>query len=249
MGIDISAHKKVEEEREKVTADLVQRNIDLKQFSYIVSHNLRSPINKIIGLASLFKKFDHVDDPNQKLINHIVNEVANMVNFVKDLTRIVYLQDLRVNVNEEINFRDELNLLIQTLENEIQETKAQITYNFQNPSGMKSIRGYFYSILYNLVSNAIKYRQKSRRLLIHLETFQDDKFVYLWVSDNGSGIDLNKHGKNIFGLYNRFHSEGIPGKGMGLNLVKTQAETLGGKVEVESKPQIGTRFKISFLKD
>jgi signal transduction histidine kinase len=85
-------------------------------------------------------------------------------------------------------------------------------------------------------------------LKIHLQTHQDEKFIYLAVADNGLGIDLERHKDAMFALYSRFHEGIIPGKGIGLNLVKTQVETLGGKVTVKSQPGEGTTFTVSFLK-
>ncbi len=80
---------------------------------------------------------------------------------------------------------------------------------------------------------------------LNFETaFEDDKKV-LYVSDNGVGIDLKKHGDNIFKLYKRFHRN-ISGKGMGLFLVKSQLEALEATITVESKEHIGTTFKIIF---
>lgn len=59
-------------------------------------------------------------------------------------------------------------------------------------------------------------------------------------------MDLDKHGKNIFGLYKRFHLH-KEGKGLGLYLVKTQMEMLGGRIEIESTPDVGTTFKLYFI--
>jgi len=251
LGIyeDITERKKAEEERERMTLDLIEKNLNLKQFSYIVSHNLRSPINKVLGLASLIKAPSNEDDQNHRLIEYMVNEAVNLDNVVKDLTTIISFQDIGVSAKEEIIISDEVMLIRESLGQEISEAEAVITCNFDSINKFKSIKGYFYSIIYNLITNAIKYRNPDRALKIHLETQLTDNFICLSVADNGLGIDLEKYGSEIFGLYNRFHSNDIPGKGMGLNLVKTQTETLGGKVEVASKPGEGTIFKIYFLKD
>ncbi|WP_207423724.1 PAS domain-containing sensor histidine kinase [Desertivirga brevis] len=251
LGIyeDISERKKDEEERERMTQDLIEKNINLKQFSYIVSHNLRSPINKILGLASLIKMAPFDDEQNTKLIEYIVSEATSLDTVVKDLTTIVSFQDLGVNIKEDIVISEEVGLVKTSLGQEIEEAGTSITCDFAKVNNFKSVKGYFYSILYNLITNAIKYRHPERASKIHISTTFVDNFICLSVSDNGLGIDLEKHGSEIFGLYSRFHSKDIPGKGMGLNLVKTQAETLGGKVEVESTPGEGSTFRIYFLND
>ena len=81
-------------------------------------------------------------------------------------------------------------------------------------------------------------------LKVHLQTTVLDNFICLSVKDNGIGIDLKKYGTKIFGLYKRFHGDEIEGKGIGLSLVKTQSESLGGRVEVESTVNYGSTFKI-----
>ncbi|WP_207532144.1 PAS domain S-box protein [Desertivirga arenae] len=251
LGIyeDISERKKAEEERERMTQDLIEKNINLKQFSYIVSHNLRSPINKILGLASLIKMAPFDDDQNTKLIEYIANEATSLDNVVKDLTTIVSFQDLGVNIKENIIIEEEVELVKSSLAQEIEESGTLIVCDFSAVNNFKSVKSYFYSILYNLITNAIKYRNPERASEIHISTHYVDNWICLSVSDNGIGIDLEKHRSEIFGLYSRFHTKDIPGKGMGLNLVKTQAETLGGKVEVESIPGEGSTFRIYFLKD
>ena len=107
------------------------------------------------------------------------------------------------------------------------------------------IAPYVESILYNLISNAIKYRDPERSPHIAIKTTHENEFVCLAVMDNGLGIDLKKYKQNIFSLYKRFHLH-VEGKGLGLYLVKTQIEALGGRVEVRSEPNEGTTFQIYF---
>ena len=100
--------------------------------------------------------------------------------------------------------------------------------------------------MYNLLSNAIKYHRPDVPLIIDVQTQVVDGFILFSVRDNGMGIDLAKNGKELFGLYNRFHGDKIDGQGIGLNLVKSQAESLGGKVEVQSSLGKGSIFTIFF---
>ena len=95
------------------------------------------------------------------------------------------------------------------------------------------------------MSNAIKYRSDKRKLQITISTQRENHGVVLKISDNGMGIDLDNYGQKLFGLYQRFHDH-VGGKGMGLYLVKTQVEALGGSISVESKVDHGTTFTITF---
>jgi signal transduction histidine kinase len=104
-----------------------------------------------------------------------------------------------------------------------------------------------YSIFYNLIHNSIKYRQPGLPCVIQIRSRLLKEGVQLVFKDNGIGIDLKKRGEQVFGLYKRFHPA-IEGKGMGLFMVKTQVEALGGKISISSEPNKGTEFTIEFEK-
>lgn len=242
---DITDRKHATEEREKMTADLIQRNIELKQFSYIISHNLRSPISKLLGLTTLVNNENNSKKFNEDLIRYIKVEAENLDNVVKDLNTIISDGELGSKVKRElIVFDTEIGLIQHVLENEIMESNTLIESDFTACSSIISVKSFVYSILFNLISNAIKYRSPKRQLRIKISTAVEKSNICLSVEDNGIGIDLERYGNQVFGLYNRFHSGDIPGKGMGLNLVKTQATTLGGWVAIESQPDVGTAFKV-----
>jgi PAS domain S-box-containing protein len=239
--MDISERKSGEADREKMIEDITKRNITLEQFTYIVSHNLRAPIAKILGLASIMES-DSAE--NNFLIEKVVEETHALDNVVRDINTIVSGRKSDKEKMEPAFFETKLNQVRQVLETEIKESNALITTNFSEGTEVFTVKGYLYSIFYNLISNAIKYRLSEVPLRIHIKSIKDGKFMCLSVSDNGSGIDLVKNGSKIFGLYKRFHGDAIPGRGIGLNLVKTHIESMGGRVEVASKVNEGTTFKI-----
>jgi signal transduction histidine kinase len=115
-------------------------------------------------------------------------------------------------------------------------------------SGWKEIKFskiYLQSVIQNLISNAIKYRDPKKNSVINIRTFWENDKKVMVLEDNGVGVDLHRYGNDIFKLYKRFH-RGLSGKGMGLFLVKTQLESLNANIEVTSELGIGTRFKITF---
>ncbi len=111
---------------------------------------------------------------------------------------------------------------------------------------MSTLKSYIQSIFYNLISNSIKFRQQGMQPFIEISSSKSHGKVKLLFKDNGIGIDLEKKGGHIFGLYKRFHPEYADGKGMGLFMVKTQVESLGGKISVASTVKVGTEFSIEF---
>jgi signal transduction histidine kinase len=97
----------------------------------------------------------------------------------------------------------------------------------------------------NLLTNAIKYKSENRKLKITINANEVDDTVYLIFKDNGIGIDLERNRDKVFGLYQRFHNY-PDSKGLGLYLVKSQVETMGGTISIESEVNKGTTFTLTF---
>ncbi len=243
---DITELKKLEHELLEMIRQLQIKNNDLNQFAYIVSHNLRSHIAKIQGLMYLFQKEIDSKPNNPELLKIILHEVNGLDIVIRDLNKILSIQDSGNKSMELVLFETILEQIEQSLSVQMEESKALINSNFSNSPKLVTIKSYCYSILQNLLSNAIKYRSPNRPLQILIQTNIEGSFVCLSFKDNGMGIDLIKNSNKIFGLYKRFHGNLIPGRGIGLNLIKIQIESLGGRVEVQSTVDVGTEFKIFF---
>ena len=241
--IDITDRKLAEIETLTLVDKLQLKNKELGQFGYMISHNLRSPIARILGLTSII---DYHPEENKFILEKITEETTNLDNVVRDIGLIVSARSSQREKSEEVCFDNKLKLIKQVLGKEIAESEVIISADFKCP-GAFTIKSYVYSILFNLLSNAIKYKSKERGLHIEIGSTSEGELVCITVKDNGSGIDLTKHRGNVFGLYKRFHGEEILGKGVGLYLAKTHAETIGGRIEIESIKDKGTEFKVYFL--
>jgi PAS domain S-box-containing protein len=239
---DVTPHKQAEEKARSLTEKLETRNEELQQFAYSLSHDLRTPISRILGLVSISDVDASFKIKNKTILETIREQIIDLDNVIKDMNATIALRDAKNAYY--VMFEDELVLIRKVLEHEIAEASAVITSSFQNAEGLVTVKSYLHSIMYNLLSNALKYRLPDIPLLIDLHTQRLDHFILLTVKDNGMGIDLTKSGKQLFGLYNRFHGSKIEGKGIGLHLVKTQVEFLGGRVEVQSTLGEGSMFKI-----
>jgi signal transduction histidine kinase len=163
---------------------------------------------------------------------------------IRDLNLILNIQKHTSNLVN-VDLTPAFVRVIKMLEKEIDETNATITKDFSEAQVVYAVAPYVESILYNLISNAIKYRDPARTPFITLKTNLEQDFVCLIISDNGLGINLGKYKQNMFTLYKRFHTH-MEGKGLGLYLVKTQIIALGGKIDVESELDKGTTFKVYF---
>jgi signal transduction histidine kinase len=128
------------------------------------------------------------------------------------------------------------------IENELLD--ADIQSNFVALGVFKYPAYHLKSYLLNLLTNAVKYRHSRRKLVIQIGGRKQNDFVYISVSDNGLGIDMEKYGNRIFGFKQRFHDTAASGTGLGLFNLKNQVESLNGKIEVESEIDKGSTFTL-----
>jgi light-regulated signal transduction histidine kinase (bacteriophytochrome) len=238
--IDITESKRASLESLLLVDRLQLKNKELGQFGYMISHNLRAPIARILGLASIFGV---EPSENKFIVDKIAEATMELDTIVRDINIVISARNSEKEKKEFVSFENQLRLVMQMLHEEIAHSKACITSDFQQVKGVFTVRNYFYSILYNVLSNAIKFRSPEVPLSIHIHTHEDGNYMCLSVKDNGMGIDLAKNGSKLFGLFKTF-SQNVAGKGIGLHLAKTQVESLGGKVEVDSKINEGSEFRI-----
>jgi signal transduction histidine kinase len=222
--------------------ELIKHNNDLLQFSYTVSHNLRGPVASLIGLVNLFDKKELKED-HQIILEHLEVSSERLDTTIKDLGSIIDMRNSVSKTKQRVEWASELEHITILLKKEIEDQHVEIESDFSEAPTVYSIKPMVTSILYNLTSNAIKYHSPDRKPKISIRTSQENNLVRLDITDNGMGIDLDKFKDKVFGLYKRFHTH-TEGKGLGLFLVKLQAETLGGRAEVKSKLNSGTTFSI-----
>jgi PAS domain S-box-containing protein len=242
---DISEEKKQEKEKEQLIRELTQNNKDLKQFSYITSHNLRAPLSNLTGLLNLIEDIPVENEELKEILDgfnkstHLLNETIN------DLTKVIIIKDNPSIKKEPILIKEVFENVFSQLSFQIELHKPIIKIDFENVSIINANKAYIESILLNLLTNALKYKSENRKLKITITANQIDDSVDLIFKDNGIGIDLKRNRDKVFGLYQRFHNY-PDSKGLGLYLVKSQVETMGGTIEIESEVNKGTSFTLTF---
>ncbi|MCS6818316.1 MAG: PAS domain S-box protein [Chitinophagales bacterium] len=239
---DITDVKQREEEKRKLINDLIQQNKELQHFNYIVSHNLRAPVANLIGLAKLFRK-NESSERNNKIIDSIYESALSIDEILKDLSNILQLRGVIAHEREKVLISEVLAQVLKTMVSDIENINPDIITDFSAVDEVVTIRSYLHSILYNLISNALKYRHPHRKCVLQISSGLSENFIWIKIEDNGIGFDVEANKHKLFGLYKRLHDH-VEGKGMGLYLVKVQAETLGGWVDVQSQPDKGTTFTV-----
>lgn len=250
-AIDISARKKSEisildskTNLEGITLQLQDQNRKLDEFAHIISHNLRAPISNIQALINLLNEKSDIND--YRLIFDKLRNVAKNVS--ETMNELMDTLKAKTQANQElvdVRFKEMLDKVVQSLEGELITVQASVTFDFNDAPVITYSKAYLESIFQNLLTNAIKYRSPTRKPAIHFRSFRIDDHVELVVTDNGRGIDMEKFGDKIFGLHKTFHDH-QEARGVGLFLVKTQIEALGGSISVASELDKGTTFTIRF---
>ena len=234
-----------EAERTKMMADIVQRNKDLEQFSYIISHNLRAPVANISGVTELLQMpgIDKYDEKN--FMRDLSLSVKKLDSVIMDLNYILQLKKKENKEPESVNFSELLKDIKLNLSDLIKDNDVLIISDFSIVDEIPALKSYLYSIFLNLITNSVKYRRPDVRPVVEITSTRSAGKIQLNFKDNGLGIDLGSRGDQVFGLYKRFHNH-VEGKGMGLFMVKTQVESMGGKISIFSEVNKGTEFRIEF---
>lgn len=235
--------EKKNSEIEHLNSQLKKTNLELQQFASIVSHNLRSPIANIVGLASILKE-DITEEDKAQSQQYLFKAVEQLNELIEDLNKILKSKSEINEINEIIEFEHIVKSIKSSIHILVEKEHVQINTNFKSIDKIKSNKSYIYSIFYNMISNSIKYKHTTRSPIINISSNTDGEKVIIIFEDNGAGIDLKKNAENLFGLYKRFDFD-KDGKGLGLFMVKSQIESLGGNINVKSKLGEGTKFIIN----
>jgi PAS domain S-box-containing protein len=242
---DITEEKKLEKEKEILIHELTRNNKDLKQFSYITSHNLRAPLSNLTGLLNLIDDVTIKDEELKEIITGFRTSTNLLNETINDLAKVINIKENPYTQNEEIQIQDLVKNVILQLNLRIESIKPELNIDFGNVSKISTNKVYLESIFLNLFTNSLKYRSKNRTLIIDIILTEVNDIISIKFKDNGIGIDLERHKSKIFGLYQRFHDY-PDSKGLGLFLVKSQIETMGGTISILSEVEIGTEFTLTF---
>ncbi len=224
---------------------LNDQNKRLQNFAYIVSHNLRSHTGNLQFMVNLHEDSTSEDDRTE-VFAHIKSISNSLSTTIEHLNEIVKIQTDVEQERKTISFEDSFKNVISALQSNIESIDAYIDYDFSKCPVINYIPAYLESILQNLLTNSLKYRSMDRQLQVTCRTIRDYEHIYMIFEDNGIGIDMDRYGDKIFGMYKTFH-QNSDAKGIGLFITRNQIEALGGTIKVDSTVNVGTRFTIRLL--
>ncbi|GEO05209.1 hypothetical protein AAE02nite_28730 [Adhaeribacter aerolatus] len=224
-------------------------NLDLDNFIYTASHDLRSPITNIEALVQVLQEeltqAGNLNQDTEEIVQRITASINRLKRTIDDLTEINRLhKDFSENPSAEIiNIKEVYEDIIADLGFVPKQEHYFVKTDFQVHQ-LKFSRKNFRSILYNLISNAIKYQSPERDCIININTRLEEPFVLLSVEDNGLGMNARQQ-EQLYTMFKRFHDH-VEGTGVGLFMVKRILDNAGGKIEVKSEEDKGTEFKVYF---
>ncbi|MFI5158356.1 MAG: ATP-binding protein [Sphingobacteriales bacterium] len=239
---DINESKKRELTTQSSLTLSHDQNKRLQNFAYMVSHNLRSHTGNLDFMVNLYTQTDSAEE-KLEVFEHITAISSSLNTTVKHLEEIVQIQ---AEINDDktvIKFEKIFKHVVGALQSNITSVDARIEFDFSKCPEINYIPAYLESIFQNLLTNSLKYRQKDHAPLIKCHTFQMNGHIYMIFEDNGIGIDLTRYGDKVFGMYKTFHKN-TDAKGIGLFITRSQVESLGGTIKIESAVNVGTKFTL-----
>lgn len=224
---------------------LAAQNQRLVQLYHIMTHNLRAPL---ANMTLLIKFIQDSDDPREQkdLVSKLPQVIHTLNSNCSDLLDVI--QNSTLDRREEVDsifFEDALLKVLRGLDSEIQSKNAVVTYDFSDAEQVFYTPHYLESLFLNLISNALKYSDPGRPPDIRIRSEKREDSIVLSISDNGMGLDLEKHGEALFMPQRTFHRH-PEAKGFGLYMTKMQLENYGASIHMESIPGDGSVFYITF---
>lgn len=245
--VDISARIEAEKKLKSILQVTTDQNKSLLNFAHIVSHNLRSHAANL-SMISSFLLEGELSEVEQKDTMGMLGRASEGLNeTIGHLNEVV---QVKLGIEKELSaipLKKVVNKIITDISALIHENKVVVDIMIPTSFKVQGVPAYIESIILNLITNAIKYRDPDKRASITIEASLEEQYVKLSIKDNGMGIDLDKYGEKLFGMYKTFHGN-KDAKGIGLFITKNQIESIGGRIAVESQVGIGTNFTVKLLK-
>ena len=242
-------------ERNKLKRELFQAmnnlqkyNEKLRDYAYVITHDLKSPL---VNLRSLVDLYFQSDDTalHQKVMGRIGSSINRLDNMIRSFSNVFLVEKDLEKEPETIDIAQAITEVEDQLGELVRSSNTRISTDLSQASTVLFVPVLFRSILQNLITNSIKYSNTNREPRIFITTEDSDDYVIIHFEDNGIGINLEKHQKQLFKLFKRFSTETAEGMGVGLYMVKSIMDANDGQVNIDSTPGEGTRFDLFFRKE
>ncbi len=240
---DIRARKSAEQQVLRQAEQLAKTNQALQQFNYVATHDLKEPLRNLNSLFAYLKEEGSLSEDQSLIVNKMTGVTKRLEQTITDLNEVIQLTQKNKDSQETVDIQSVIDDINADMEAQIQKSGTKLEVDLHAFKTVTYSTVQLKSIIQNLVSNAIKYRKDDVNPAVKITAGIKDGWKFLEVKDNGKGIDLQKYGKKLFGLFQRFDLD-AQGKGIGLYTVKQIVEQRGGWIEVQSEPNVGSVFTV-----
>ncbi|MGB5236860.1 MAG: PAS domain-containing protein [Flavobacteriaceae bacterium] len=241
---DITEIRQAEDKLKNLLDITSEQNKSLMNFAHIVSHNLRSHASNLSMLTGFLCK-ETKEEEKVKLVEMLDEASESLNETVQHLNDVVRVKTGASEKIKPVNLLNALKTVQKNLRLLLKEKSTHCSIDISAELFVHAIPAYLDSILLNLFTNSLKYSHEERDLEIDIRTSLEDHHIWLSFTDNGLGIDMERYGDKIFGMYKTFHRH-KDAKGIGLFITKNQIEAMNGTIEVESEVGKGTTFHLRF---
>ncbi|WP_163379787.1 PAS domain-containing sensor histidine kinase [Cyclobacterium sp. SYSU L10401] len=244
---NITHKKKLEADRNALIAKLTQSNEKLKELTFTTSHDLRSPVNNLLSIFSILEESRMEPSEILEFIELMKHSTAGLKNTLDTYVDNLSQKDVLTVLVEQLDLHEVMGKVKNSIKSLIEISNTKIMADFSATDQVKFNGAYLESIFLNMFTNSIKYAKPGSHAIIMVSTRISNGSTQLVFEDNGIGFDMERIGDKIFGFRETFHNN-ADSKGIGLYLVHNHVTSLGGKIDIESEPNNGTRFIITFRK-
>ena len=227
---------------EQVHAEQMRR-----EFTANVSHELKTPLQSIIGSAELLENQLVAADDQPRFVGHIRREAVRLLSLINDIIRLSQLDERGETPMETVDLYAVAQEAVGALEDTAKQNEVSIRCTGEAVS-MRGVRRYLYEIVYNLCDNAIRYNIPNGQVEVLVRREKENNRVILSVSDTGIGIapaDQTRVFERFFRV-DKSHSKETGGTGLGLSIVKHAVQLHGGQISVQSALGQGTTMTVTF---
>lgn len=240
---DITAQKLVETEMKELLNTTTYQNESLMNFAHIVSHNMRSHGSNLSMLTDFLLEDKITEEEKQHALQMLKKASTGLNDTIAHLNEVVQIQTETERKMTALSLADLVDKVTQSLEMLFTSNEVQLSVDIPNTCKVMGVTAYVESAVLNLLTNAVKYRDPNRNSVIMVWAEQRENNVFFHVKDNGVGMDMNKYGEKLFGMYKTFHHH-PESRGIGLFITRNQIESMGGSIWASSEPGTGTTFSI-----
>jgi PAS domain S-box-containing protein len=245
VGVEITEQLNTLETTNSLLQTTAKQNEKLKDFTYIISHNIRSHAANFLGLIDVLKKSEVSSTDSQIFLDHIETTALKLDETLRHLGKVVTIQEEGKRKElESCQLNAFVSRALKIFQGQLSQIQSVVTIDIADDVFVKAIPNYLESVCLNIISNSIKYRKPHSKLLLSISIAKEENRIMVYFCDNGIGLDVQQYKKKIFGLYQTFH-QNEDARGLGLFITKAQVESMCGEISVTGKQDEGCCFIVS----